>query len=111
LILDNGDKVLGSFLEEMIPTMQDLWTKRIVVSGKAVYRPSGHLLRVDCDNVGLGENESTVWSTLPTPINGKLDAARLHRRQGPRSGMAAILGRWPGDETDEEIQAALEKLS
>jgi len=25
--------------------------------------------------------------------------------------MAAIMGRWPGDETEEEIEAALEQIS
>jgi hypothetical protein len=31
--------------------------------------------------------------------------------QGPRSGINAIFGRWPGDESDEEIMEALERLS
>ncbi len=35
----------------------------------------------------------------------------LHKRQGPRSGVAAIIGRWPGDETDEEIDKALAAIS
>jgi hypothetical protein len=35
----------------------------------------------------------------------------LHVHQDGTSGMAAIMGRWPGDETDEEIDEALKKLS
>ena len=31
--------------------------------------------------------------------------------QGPDSGLNAILGQWPGDETDDEIAAELENLS
>jgi len=35
----------------------------------------------------------------------------LRKPQGTRSGMAAIMGRWPGEETEEEIEAALEQIS
>jgi hypothetical protein len=41
----------------------------------------------------------------------KLDRRALHRPQGPDSGVNAIIGRWPGDESDEEIIALLEELS
>ena len=43
---------------------------------------------------------------------GEADASEAaHRRhQGPRSGMSAIIGRWPGAETDEEVSAALAEI-
>jgi hypothetical protein len=41
----------------------------------------------------------------------KLDRASLHQPQGPDSGINAIIGRWPGDESDEEIIALLDELS
>ncbi|MFL6263377.1 MAG: hypothetical protein ACJ76Y_27085 [Thermoanaerobaculia bacterium] len=41
----------------------------------------------------------------------KFDRSVLHQPQGPDSGLNAIMGKWPGDETDEEILALLEKLS
>jgi hypothetical protein len=33
------------------------------------------------------------------------------RPQGPRSGINAIFGAWPGDETDDEVFAMLEEMS
>jgi hypothetical protein len=45
------------------------------------------------------------------PLVGKLDIAALHQPQGPDSGINAIIGKWPGDESDEEILALLEELS
>ena len=52
---------------------------------------------------------------------GKQEHARLSRKadrgsQFPegvvdRTGPADIIGRWPGDESDEEVDDALEKLS
>jgi len=41
----------------------------------------------------------------------KFDRSVLHQPQGPDSGLNAVMGKWPGDETDEEILALLEKLS
>ncbi len=37
--------------------------------------------------------------------------AEFRKPQGPKSGLAAIIGKWPGDETDEEVDAALRELS
>jgi hypothetical protein len=48
------------------------------------------------------------------PLSGilkKFDPSMLDRPQGPDSGLNAVMGKWPGDETDEEILAMLEKLS
>jgi hypothetical protein len=38
-------------------------------------------------------------------------ASTARQRQTRQTGVNAIIGRWPGDETDEEIEAALERLS
>jgi hypothetical protein len=40
-----------------------------------------------------------------------MDLKALHVPQGPDSGINAIIGKWPGDESDEEIFALLEELS
>jgi hypothetical protein len=37
--------------------------------------------------------------------------ASLRQPQGLRSGVNAIIGRWPGDETEEALAAALKELS
>jgi hypothetical protein len=109
--LDTGEEVRGVLPEGSIEDVKQLLNRRVLLLGKAVYRASGRLLRVDAECVTLGENESALWSKMPRPGSGKIDVAKLRKPQGARSGMAAIMGRWPGTETDEEVQAALEKLS
>jgi hypothetical protein len=111
LLLDSGERVVGVFPEDLADQLQTLWRTRVLVVGTAVYRASGNLLRVEADDIQNGENAAGLFSQLPTPSHSRLDANRLRRPQGPRSGMAAIMGRWPGDETDEEIEQALERLS
>ena len=41
----------------------------------------------------------------------EMDRPSLDQPQTPTTGINAIIGRWPGDESEEEILAALEKLS
>ena len=48
---------------------------------------------------------------LRSGILKKFDRSVLHQPQGPDSGLNAVMGKWPGDETDEEILALLEKMS
>jgi hypothetical protein len=44
-------------------------------------------------------------------ILGDFDRSVLYLPQGPDTGINAMIGKWPGDETDEEIAAILEELS
>jgi hypothetical protein len=45
------------------------------------------------------------------PLVGRIDLKALHVPQGPRSGINAIIGKWPGNESEEEVLAMLEELS
>jgi hypothetical protein len=111
MLLDSGEKIVGVFADDQMDAMQALWRKRVLVLGTAIFRVSGRLLRIDSEVVKSGEEMAAIFSQLPIPSQVKLEIAKIHKAQGPRSGMAAIMGQWPGDESDAEIDAALEKLS
>jgi hypothetical protein len=111
VLLDSGEKVIGVFGDLHMDTINDFWRKRVVVLGTAVYRASGRLLRVDAEAIKPGEGESAIFSQMPAPPSAKLDISKFRKPQGLRSGIAAIVGKWPGDESDEDIEDALEKMS
>lgn len=111
LLLDSGERVAGVYPEEISNRLQELWRQRVLVLGTSVFRASGNLLRVEAESIEEGANVSSVFSTPPVPSGSRLDPNRLRKPQGTRSGMAALMGRWPGDETDEEIEKALEQIS
>jgi hypothetical protein len=111
LLLDAGERVAGVYPEGLSDRLQELWRKRVLVLGTSVFRASGNLLRVEAELIDDGANASPLFSTPPVASKNRLDASRLRKPQGPRSGMAAIMGRWPGDETEEEIEQALERVS
>ncbi len=111
LLLDSGERVAGVYPDEISGRLRGLWQKRVLVLGTCVFRASGNLLRVEAESIDDGANAPSLFSTPPVASSDRLDPHRLRKAQGARSGMAAIMGRWPGDETDEEIEEALEHIS
>ncbi len=109
--LDDGHEVPGVVGADDMADLRDLLGKRVVASGDAVFRASGRLLTVEADAIESAGPRSEVWSHVPQPSGRVIDPRTLRRPQGPRSGLAAIIGQWPGDETDEEIEEALRELS
>ena len=111
LILDDGQNIRG--LAESVDPAQlaSLFGQRAVVSGNAVFRPSGSVLRLEIDRLEPAGAESSVWSHMPRPALGRLESRPPIASQGPRSGVNKIFGRWPGKESEEEVLRALEALS
>lgn len=50
------------------------------------------------------------WDSVLTEVDTQIigDSCPAHDR---RKGVEAIMGQWPGDETDEEIERALREMS
>lgn len=112
LVLPGGERVRGVAEGIEACELSAFWGKRVVVSGLAVFRPSGGLARIDADRIEPAtERDLELWAAAPEPLGAPLDVRSLSRPQGPRSGINAIIGKWPGDETDEEIRLALESMS
>lgn len=109
LILDDGTEVPGVYDREMAELLP-LFKQRVLVLGKLIYRGSGRPLRVDATSAAAAGAEGAMWSRIPAAV-GSLRRKPLHVAQGRRSGIAALIGSWPGDETDEEVERAVAALS
>jgi hypothetical protein len=68
------------------------------------------VLRIDADGIEPAGEDFTLWSFEPRPLLGEGAVETLRKPQGARSGLAAIVGEWPGDESDEEVRRSLEAL-
>lgn len=112
LVLDSGEQIRGVLAEGEPEVLAPFFGQVAVVSGVAQFRPSGSLLRVDADLLETGTDQDLeLWSETPRPLFAPTDDRDLRRPQGPRSGINALIGSWPGDETDDEIFAMLEEMS
>lgn len=91
--------------------LRPLWGKAVEVRGIAKFRPSGSVLRIEADAVGSATSNGALWTAAPRPVVATLDPRSLRRSQGPRSGVSAVFGHWPGDESDEAFASAIAELS
>lgn len=84
----------------------------VAVEGLAIFRPSGRLLRLEAEAVDSAvPAEIDLWSRAPRPTFAPFDERALSQPQGPRTGINALIGQWPGDESEEQFLAALADIS
>lgn len=107
------EAVRGIANAELLDDLQQLWRKSVLVTGAAHFSASGKLLRVEADTLReAAGSECEVWGVKPTAIGVAAGTPTgLRVPQGTRSGLGAVIGKWPGDETDDELMAALAELS
>lgn len=109
-----GGTVVRGVAQEGVPPEQlgALFGRQVVVNGQVMFRPSGTVLRLEADAFDEAGERATLWEKVPRPLfSATAGAVKYLVPQGPRSGIAAIIGKWPGDEDDSEIAEALEHIS
>jgi hypothetical protein len=90
--------------------LRALFAERVVVAGLAQYRPSGRLLVIDAEHIGVATEGDALWERPPAPRPAKAAPIAQLLPQDHASGVAAFFGTWPGDESDEELLAALAEI-
>jgi len=108
LQLDNGEEVKGVLQEGDPSFLQRYFGRDITVFGKAIYRPSGSLLRLDAHELMDTAEGRATFSSVPEALSRTRKTER--KAQTAKVGVAAFFGAWPGEESDEELLAALGDL-
>lgn len=110
LKLSDGKEVQGVLdRADMVEPLTGHLNKKVVVVGKAIYRPSGSVLRIDAQHVEEDTGEAALFSRVPPPLARRPATGRTRLEAG-KGGVAAFFGTWPGDETDEQLLASLKDL-
>jgi hypothetical protein len=105
LLLADGEEVRGILQDGDPDLLQQYFGKEITIFGKAVYRPSGTLLRIDAQEILDTVEGRSAFSVVPPAFTHRSKQDR--KVQTSKSGVAAFFGSWPGEETDDELLAAL----
>lgn len=107
LRLDDGRQLRGFAADVAIETLKSLHGKDVVLEGQVSFRPSGEALRIQVESAFAATAGDVLWAQLP-----KVEAAPARGRPSVAPvGLDAFFGKWPGDETDEQLAAALRALS
>ncbi len=109
--LDSGEDIRGLFVEGSLSEVAPLFNKRVAVDGRAVFRPSSRLLRIDAEAIVSGEGVSALFSRVPKPLARIQYKANVQRAQTQATGVDAFFGRWPGEETEADLLMTLQELS
>ena len=110
MILDGNVTVRGLWTNGKMATLGDFFGQEIVVEGQAVFRVSGKLLRIEAQAVKAATGADDFFRRIPAPAAQRLEKRSLLRPQPENTGAGAIYGGWPGDETEQEILAALKEM-
>jgi hypothetical protein len=111
LKIEAGEEVRGVLLEGSIEELAGFLNRSVLVLGKAIYRVSGRVLRIDSEEFRAPTEHDEFFSQLPSPPAARPDIKSILREQPHKKGIRAIIGKWPGDECDEEIEQVLQELS
>lgn len=82
--------------------------RRTVVSGLGHFGPSGKCFLIDAEHVGGEAPGDELFAEVP--ISDPADFEPPSVPQDAQSGVRAFFGTWPGDETGEELLAALKAI-
>ena len=102
--------IKGITTEVQAEDLRDYFNQEVVVSGMLEYRPSGQALRIDADSSERSTGNVVALSKVPRALSPQ-SFAPLRQPQTPQSGLTKIIGKWQGDESDEQIEELLELIS
>lgn len=105
--LKSGEEVHGvTNSVEGVNSLRQFIGKPALILGRAVYDPSGRLLRIMVDGIEDGAGAPSLFTRVPILQRARLSASRRVRKSGSgRRGVPAFFGTWPGDETDADLTA------
>ena len=109
LALRLGDgRVLRGFAGAVaLDRLKELLGVDVVLEGVVTFRPSGDALRIQVESAFPATSGDVIWAQLP-----RVEPSTARPRPSlAMDGLDALFGKWPGDETDEQLAAALRELS
>jgi hypothetical protein len=110
LMLMNGSRVRAVWSADTVVHLKEYLSRQVVIEGNAIFRPSGSVLRIDAGAIAPAHEQDLFFSEMPTPVRGGSDIQSMRRPQTSTTGLNAIWGTWPGEESEAELLATLEEI-
>lgn len=104
LRLDDGSTLRGRLVGRPIKGLANLLGRRLLIFGTGRLGASGELEEVEVDS--YMPNDGQLWFVNPDELP---QSDEVQAEMGKR--FKTIIGTWPGDETDEQIEQALREMS
>lgn len=112
LVTAGGTQLSGVAIDLGPEALSSFFGQDVLVTGTAVFRASGAPLRLEADRIQpASAQQVSLWSAMPRPLLGPRSRVTPATVQRGKGGLGAVFGKWPGDESDEEVAAALAAMS
>lgn len=108
LKLDDGQVLRGFAGPVTLDHLKQLLGTAVVLEGTVTFRPSGQALRIEVESAFPAKAGDVIWAQLPKAEPTSRSRPSISASTG---GLDAFFGKWPGDETDAQLAAALKDLS
>ena len=110
LSIGQNSKILGRLQPESldIEDLRQFWGKLVTIEGMVHFKVGGKPRIIEARKIGARSEGDELFEKLPEihPLFSKTDEYRAQS-----FNIRDIFGTWPGDETIEELMAALKELS
>ena len=110
LVLSNGESLLGTIDTEHLDVeqMRQFWGKKVTIKGVVHFRPSRKPRLIEAQVIKPMEEGDEVFETLPQEPS-QIEFSNLVRETAAarQDWLKEVWGKWPGDESIDELLAAL----
>jgi hypothetical protein len=109
LLLADGQSIPGAVDPDFLSVedMRQWWGKKVTIKGMVHFRPSGKVRLIEAQVIKPMTSGEEVFERMPAPPETMELFEHARRTVSPRSPLTEVWNKWPGDESIEEILAAL----
>jgi hypothetical protein len=110
LDMADGQVIQGQIDEEFVDVedLRRFWGKKVTMKGTVSYKPSGKIRLFEAQMIKLIEEGEEVFETAPAVQTEFEFARQLTAESTRRNWLDDIRGKWPGDETIDDLVRELE---
>lgn len=110
LNLENGEKIQGAIDKEYLDleVMRNYWGKKVTVKGIADFRPNGTIRFIKADLIKPFDNSEKLFQEYMVFHEPQNTIYKISKSLPEIAPLKEIWGKWPGEESIDEILAALD---
>ena len=109
LVLSNGQIIPGTIDREIlnVENMREFWGKKVTIKGIVHFNPGRKVRLLEAQTIKPAEQGEEIFEKMPAPPKpvGLFDSDLRKMSVGP--ALKEIWGKWPGEESIEDLLAAL----
>lgn len=104
LTTTENKKIVVTVAKTLFQEIKEFFGQEITISGMAYFKPGGSLSYVKMESFGRGGKSAQFFYRKPEKLTMQQQIALQLREGKKRNPIDDIIGKWPGQETDEEFE-------